>query len=268
MKERGEGRLVAVVGTDARQAAAGRALAAAGYRVGGAERVPEADVILLPMPLDAAQSGLTGLLRAAKPGALALGGKVSAECRAAAQRCGVRLLDYLAREELTILNAIPTAEGCIGLLLRERVRTLWGSAVLLVGYGHIGQALGPRLAALGARVTAAARRPAQRALARAAGLEAADTAALAALAPGFDTVVNTVPAPLLTAEVLAQLPARSLVVDLASRPGGTDFAAAERLGHTVRHALSLPALCAPESAGQFVAQTVREMLAEERGEDL
>ena len=43
---------IAVVGSDARQAAAGRALARAGYAVAGAEQVARADVILLPLPLE------------------------------------------------------------------------------------------------------------------------------------------------------------------------------------------------------------------------
>ena len=38
---------IAVVGSDARQAAAGRALARAGYAVAGAEQVARADVCLL-----------------------------------------------------------------------------------------------------------------------------------------------------------------------------------------------------------------------------
>ena len=42
----------AVIGGDARQAAAGRALARAGYEVCGAEEVARADYILLPLPLD------------------------------------------------------------------------------------------------------------------------------------------------------------------------------------------------------------------------
>ena len=46
--------LFVVVGTDARQAAAGRVLERAGYAVGGAEQVALADYILLPLPLDAA----------------------------------------------------------------------------------------------------------------------------------------------------------------------------------------------------------------------
>ena len=67
-------KLFAVVGTDARQAAAGRVLERAGYAVGGAEQVALADYILLPLPLDAARTPLAELLRAAKPGAVALGG--------------------------------------------------------------------------------------------------------------------------------------------------------------------------------------------------
>ena len=68
-------------------------------------------------------------------------------------------MDYFARPELTVYNAIPTAEGCIGILLAERTRTLWGTNLLLLGFGPVGQALGARLAALGANVTVCAGAP-------------------------------------------------------------------------------------------------------------
>ena len=255
----------AVIGGDARQAAAGRALARAGYEVCGAEEVARADYILLPLPLDEARTPLAELLRAAKPGALALGGKLSAEAQQIAREAGVELMDYFTREELTVRNAIPTAEGCIGILLARRAQTLWGSGVLLAGFGPVGQALGVRLAALGAQVTVAARRAGPRALAESLGLRSIPLAAVAGAAPAFDTVVNTVPAPVLTEPVLAALRPGSLIVDLASRPGGTDFAAAQRLGHRAVHALSLPAACAPETAGGFVAQTVCAMIQEREG---
>lgn len=255
----------AVIGGDARQAAAGRALARAGYEVCGAEEVARADYILLPLPLDEARTPLAALLRAAKPGALALGGKLSAEAQQIAREAGVELVDYFTREEMTVRNAIPTAEGCIGILLAQRSQTLWGSGVLLAGFGPVGQALGVRLAALGAQVTVAVRRAGPRALAESLGLRSIPLAAVAGAAPAFDTVVNTVPAPVLTEPVLAALRPGSLIVDLASRPGGTDFAAAQRLGHTAVHALSLPAACAPETAGGFVAQTVCAMIQEREG---
>ena len=46
------------------------------------------------------------------------------------------------------------------------------------------------------------------------------------------------------------------------RPGGTDFAAARELGLRAEHALSLPARCAPETAGALVAHTVEVILQE------
>ena len=239
-------KLFVVVGTDARQAAAGRVLERAGYAVGGAEQVALADYILLPLPLDAARTPLAELLRAARPGTLALGGMLSVEAKAIAAEAGVELVDYFAREELTIRNAIPTAEGCIGILMKERSRTLWGSSILLTGFGPVGQALGVRLAAL----------------AESFGLRSVPIDRLGQIAPAFDTVVNTVPAPVLSEAVLARLRPQSFIVDLASRPGGTDFDAARRLGHRAIHALSLPAACAPETAGEAVAQTVCDMIGQ------
>lgn len=261
----GKQKLFAVIGTDARQAAAGRALARAGCAVGGAEQTALADYLLLPLPLDAQRAGLTALLRAAKPGALALGGMLSEQAKQIAQEAGIELIDYFAREELAIRNAVPTAEGCIAILLHERPRTLFGSPVLVLGYGRVGQALGVRLAALGAKVCVAARSAAQRAMAESCGLAAVPLEALAQAVPRFDTIVNTVPARVLGTDILAAVPAGGLIVDLASKPGGTDFVAAQRLGLRAIHALSLPAVCAPESAGEAVAQTVLEILAERRG---
>ena len=250
----------AVVGSDARQAAAGRALARAGYTVGGVQQLPQADCILLPLPLEQADLPLAQLLGAAKPGALALGGKVTESALSIARAAGVELVDYFARPELTVYNAIPTAEGCIGILLERRSCTLWGAAVLVLGFGPVGRALAVRLAALGARVTVAARRPVQRAMAEELGLRAVPLTELAAEAAAFDTVVNT-----MTAQVLAALPKKSLIVDLASKPGGTDFAAARRLGHTALHALSLPTVWAPETAGEALARTVQAILQEREG---
>ena len=53
-------------------------------------------------------------------------------------------------------------------------------------------------------------------------------------------IFNTVPVLLLSETVLKALPPETLVIDLASRPGGTDFDAAKRLGIRVVWALALP----------------------------
>lgn len=255
----------AVFGEDERQKAAAEYLRGQGYPVLSAAGVASARYALLPVPLSADRAGFETLLQKAAPGTLAFAGRVSAQAKAAAQAKGIELEDYLQREELARLNAIPTAEGCIGLILQNRRRTIWGSRMAVLGYGRCGQALAARLAALGAHVTVAARDPGQRALAQSTGLAAAPMEELDSVLPGCQVVVNTVPALLLDARRLALLEKQALVIDLASLPGGTDFEAARALGIAAIHALSLPARCAPVTAGQFVARSVLAML-KERGE--
>ena len=255
-------KLFCVVGTDARQRAAGETQRRAGYRVGGAECAGSADYILLPMPLEADATGLARILRAAKPGALALGGRVSLPVEEAARCAGVELVDYFLRPELETLNAVHTAEWCLSLLLQLRDCTIWESGFLVLGYGRIGRAVARRIALLGGRVTVAVRSAEQRAAARCAGYRAAPLDALPTLLSVTDTVINTIPAPVLGREQLVCLPQDALIIDLASRPGGTDFAAARELDLHAEHALSLPARCAPRTAGALVAQTVLSILRE------
>ena len=132
----------------------------------------------------------------------------------------------------------------------------------MVGYGRIGMALAPRLRALGMEVTVCARRCESRALAEMHGCRAVPPEELGAAAAQCNLVYNTVPALLLEEPVLRRMPPESLIVDLASRPGGTDFAAARRLGIPALLALALPAKVAPATAGEIIADTICNILKE------
>ena len=208
-----------VVGQDARQQAAARALRQAGVAVAGPEQAGQAPVILLPMGAAGARAdACRAAVQAAAPGALVLAGRPDAAlCRLAEQR-GLELIDYYARPELVRLNAVPTAEGCLALLLQMRDSTIWQSRFLVLGYGRVGQAVAERLRALGGLVTVAARSAEQRAAARCANCRAAPLTALPRLLPRADAVVNTIPAPVLPAGQLARLRPGTAVVDLASAP--------------------------------------------------
>ncbi len=55
----------------------------------------------------------------------------------------------------------------------------------------------------------------------------------------------------------------ALCIDLASKPGGVDFGAAEDLGIQTIWALGLPGKVAPESAGAAILDTVFQILTEQ-----
>ena len=57
----------------------------------------------------------------------------------------------------------------------------------------------------------------------------------------------------------------TLVLDLASKPGGLDLDAASALNRRVIWALSLPGKTAPVTAGEIIARTVSHLI-EERGD--
>lgn len=240
-----------------------------------ADGLPMCDVLVLPMPVS--EDGvlvnapysrrnlpLAGFVPLMKPGAVVFGGKFG-KAADVFKEAGIETADYLAREELSTRNAVPTAEGAIQIMLEEMPRTLFGSKVLILGFGRIGSRMADMLHALGAEVTVAARDVSDRARAEMLGCRSLQYPELPAHAGSYDVICNTVPAKVVTAEVLGAMQPETLVLDLASKPGGVDWETAQALGRRVVWALSLPGKTAPVTAGEIIAKTITHML-EERGE--
>lgn len=61
---------------------------------------------------------------------------------------------------------------------------------------------------------------------------------------------------------LADLDEGTLVIDLASKPGGVDFEGAAQLGVKVIWALSLPGKVAPVTSGKIIRDTIYHILGE------
>ena len=238
-----------------------------------AQAVKGAEFVILPLPVTTdgttlnapfsrSSVSLADVVACLRPGQTVLGGQLQPAFLRELEEKGVRAFDYFSREELIVQNAVPTAEGAVQLALEELPITLAGSSCLVTGFGRVAKAVCRRLYALGADVTVAARRVSDRALAGTLGYAAMPLDALAD-AGTFDAVFNTVPALILNEPILRTFPKTTLIVDLASRPGGVDFAAAAGLGLTTIWALSLPGRVAPKSAGVIIKDTVLNILKEE-----
>lgn len=278
-----------VVGGDMRQAKLAQLLALDGHTVHtyaleqdrstgplpeeDLSQAEKADCVVLPLlvsteggllnaPLSQTDHPLSDVLDALRPSQFICGGRLDSEILALAAHRGLTIRDYFAREELAVANAVPTAEGAVQLAMEQMPVTIHGARVLITGFGRVGQAAARRFAALGARVSVAARRYEQLALAESEGYGAEQIGGLDGWLCGYDLVVNTVPAPVLGETELKDLRPDCLIIDLASKPGGVDRKAADRLGRQVIWALSLPGKVAPVTAGGAIRSTIYNMLHE------
>ena len=235
--------------------------------------VERADCVILPLtvadgngqlnaPLAVAEYPLEPVFDRLSPKQFLCGGRISPDVQALASERGLTIHDYFAREELAVANAVPTAEGAVQLAMEHLPITIHGARVLIVGFGRVGRLTAQRFAALGAKVRVAARKYDQLAWAEAIGFGGEPLSQLRGWLCGYDLIVNTVPARVLGQEELADVKTDCLILDLASKPGGVDLAAAGALGLTVIWALSLPGKVAPVSAGAAIQRTIYNMLQE------
>ncbi len=194
---------------------------------------------------------------------LILAGKVDERLRALAQLSGADVIDYMKREELAVLNAIPTAEGAIKIAMDELPVTLHGSRCLVTGFGRVGKILCNTLKGLGVEVTAAAGKKSDLAYIGAYGYKGVDIGDPLKNSEKYDVVFNTVPDLIINANMLRSLRKDCLIIDLASKPGGVDFDAAKRMGRNVIWALSLPGKTAPLTAGNIIRDTINNIISEQ-----
>lgn len=235
--------------------------------------IERADCVILPLPA-AGEAGmlnaplsdrkvpLAAVVQAMRPGQILCGGKLTPELQQLARDRDIAVYDYFAREELAVKNAIPTAEGAIQIAMEELPTTLFGSRVLVIGFGRLGKLLAHRLKGLGARVTVSARSYQDLAWIEAYGYCAERTDQLEGWLCNYDLIVNTVPALVLGEAELEDLSPDCLVIDLASRPGGVDFESAAVLGIKAIWALSLPGKVAPVTSGKIIRDTIYHILQE------
>lgn len=175
----------------------------------------------------------------------------------------LRLVKLMEQDEVAILNSIPTAEGAIAMAMEKTDITLHGSRTVVLGFGRCGQTLARTLAAIGAKVRVCARQPAHLARIAEMGLVACDMERLEQAVEDADIVFNTIPSMVLTAGVLKTMRVDCVIIDIASKPGGTDFRYAERRGITAVLAPSLPGLVAPKTAGRIIASTICRILSDD-----
>lgn len=164
--------------------------------------------------------------------------------------------DLMGDSAVAIRNGIATAEGAIAHAVFESSSTLHNSSCLVIGYGRCGKVLAAKLAGFGANVSIVARNPSDLALGESYGYVAIPFSKLKRHISKYKFIFNTVPAPILTSDYLIKLSTDTVIIDIASVPGGTDFNFAKKHGICAKLCLGIPGKTAPKSSGEILAEAI------------
>lgn len=273
---------VLVLGGDARQIyCAGRLSLEPGYKVYKAalgedvtDNMPLCDVLVLPYvsaaggninaPLSGHKVSVEKACSLIKNGGTAFCAGLGEKGMNILFEKKVKIYDWFDDEELTLKNAWLTAEGAAQIATKNLKSGLGGSKVLILGWGRVAKACSRLFCSMGAGVTVSARREEARLNARQNGFDTAEFIDLKAVSEA-DLIVNTVPATVLFERELEAVKKDGLILELASKPYGVDFKAAEKLNIRVNLASGIPGKYTPEAAGLLMAQSVINTLAKDGG---
>ena len=197
------------------------------------------------------------------------GGKFSEEWRQFLEKYEIRYVDFMDEEQVTLENACVTAEAAIAELLFHSRYSIRNEKYIVTGYGRCAKEIAARIALLGGRVTVLARSVRDRKAAKTDGHNAADFSYAPEEAYGTRGVINTVPAMVITESMIREMHKDTVIIDIASKPGGTDKKAAAKYEIPVIEALGLPGIYTPKSSAKILADSViRHTLPEDvRKED-
>lgn len=195
-------------------------------------------------------------------GKIVIGGNFSEEIRKKFEAKNVEYIDLIKREEFSVLNAISTAEGTIEIMIRETQRTIHGSKILVMGFGRVGKVLSDKLAGIGADVYCEARKNEDIAWIKTYGYKPVKLSELDDYLNQFEIIINTIPFQILDEKRLELVKKDTVLIDLASNPGGIDRNAAKKNKLKLIWALSLPGKVAPITSAEFIKETLDNVLKE------
>ncbi|HYE83909.1 MAG TPA: dipicolinate synthase subunit DpsA [Clostridia bacterium] len=235
------------------------------------DALKNSDIVVCPIPFSkdvhklntrysSADIEIEELFKKLGTGKKLLLGAINNYSKELAERYGIKYTDYFKDEGYQILNTIPTAEGALSIIINETRETLFGSKILVLGYGRIGKLLSEYLKALKGSVYVEARKDSDLVWINARGMKAVPQRELPEYLGEMDVIVNTVPAMMLDCRLLDHVREDAFILDLASAPGGVDFSYAANKGIRTVHALGIPGKIACRSAAVYIYDTINKIL--------
>lgn len=189
-----------------------------------------------------------------------IAGPISKEMKEKFEKYNINAIDIMDSEELVIYNTIATVEGTIELAIANTEKNLHESKILILGFGKVAKTLALKLKGLSQHVVCAARKLKDLAWIDTLGFAREDINELGQDLNKYDIIINTVPQIILTEEKIKCIKDETLIIDLASKPGGIDQETIRKTNIKYIWALALPGKVAPISSAQYIKQAIYNIM--------
>ena len=278
--------IVLVIGGDKRQYLAAEMIADKGYTVYicGLEKLPAnhkfktadmqalpySDYVLLPAPYQDAEGTIKTPYSDARilmaelcpqfnPNACIILGGADFNTQTLFENYGFTCFDLLTDEPYMARNAFLTSQAAVMLAASKSSKALSDCNILICGFGRIGKTLAGILRGFGSHITVSARKDKDLEWIGILGYHPVETSEIYTVIHDQDILFNTVPSRILGQNELNNAKKGVLIMELASKPFGIDFAAASALGLSTFVELGLPGRCFPSSAAVSVADAFQRI---------
>lgn len=172
----------------------------------------------------------------------------------------IKFYDIMESESFVEKNANATAEGTIKIIMENTIKTIQDLNIMIIGYGRIGKKLTSLLKAFNSNIIVVTRREEVKEKLTKENITTELTKNIYDVVSRVDVIINTAPAIFLKDKVLENIKKETLIIDVASKPGGVDFIKAEKLGLRVLWELGIPSKYSPDSAASFIKEEVDRIM--------
>ena len=166
--------------------------------------------------------------------------------------------NILNDEKFTLVNAIITAEGTIEKIINKSEKSLFESNVCILGYGRVSKALARRIEPLCKNLIVYNNPSVNYIYTKINNIKSKYIDSFKDDIQNFDVIVNTIPSLILNKELLDKTDKNSLILDLASLPGGVDFNYAKKLNLKTIHYLGVPSKVSCLSSANTIFNFLKE----------
>lgn len=238
------------------------------------EALKHAGVIAAPVPF-CKEGSISGsgkfpqltqknVLESAKAGSLFFAGGIPLVFQEKAETIQIRCIDYLKDETVAMKNTIAAAEGILAEAIRRSPRNLYQSSCLVLGYGKCGSTLVSYLNKFSCHVIVYEKESKAATQASIMGTRVIEKTELSRAIQEAQFIFNTVPSLVLSENMLNYVRKETVILDMASAPGGVDYEAANRMKINAALLPGLPGRYAPLSSAEILSEKILKELKERK----